>query len=73
MLKIIFDTRMYDIGSIYGFGSFYGQLITHAATSRNSNLASLFASDEKTITSSIEQLNDLIDEWNNGFISKYLY
>jgi hypothetical protein len=64
MLKIIFDTRTYDIGSIYGFGGFYGKLITHAANSRNSNLASLFASGEKTITSSIEQLNDLIDEWN---------
>ena len=64
MLKIIFDTRTYDIGSIYGYGGFYGKLITHAANSRNSNLASLFASGEKTITSSIEQLNDLIDEWN---------
>ncbi len=65
MLKIIFDTRTYDIGSIYGFGGFYGQLITHAATRGDSNIASLYASNENTVNSSIDRLNDLIDQWNN--------
>jgi hypothetical protein len=64
MLKIIFDTRTYDIGSIYGFGSFYGQLITYAANKGDSNLASLFASNLSAIESSIDKLNDLIDQWN---------
>ena len=64
MLKLIFDTRTYDIGSIYGYGGFYGTLITHAANKRDSNLASLFASNTSTINSSIDKLNELIDSWN---------
>jgi hypothetical protein len=65
MLKIIFDTRTYDIGSIYGFDGFYGELITYAATHYgNSNLGSLFASNVGKIDKSIERLNELIDQWN---------
>ncbi|MBQ7337022.1 MAG: hypothetical protein IJW40_01055 [Clostridia bacterium] len=65
MLKIIFDTRVYDIGAIYGLGNYHGQLITYAATHYgDSNIASLYAANENAITASIKQLNDLIDQWN---------
>ncbi len=65
MLKIIFDTRTYDLGAIYGLGGYHGVLITYAATNYgNSNIASLFQTYESKVNDSIDTLNDLIDEWN---------
>ena len=64
MLKIIFDTRTYDVGAIYGMGGYHGVLITHAATKGDSNIASLYASYENKVNDAIDQLNDLIDQWN---------
>ena len=66
MLKIVFDSRTYDLGAIYGLGGFYGQLVTHAATKRDSNIASLYASMESTLNSSLQTINDLIDKWSES-------
>ena len=65
MLKLIFDTRSYDIGLIYGYDQVCGQLATYAAEHYgDSNLASFFASKASVIESSIKKLNDMIDLWN---------
>ena len=65
MLKIIFDTRSYDIGIIYGYDNVCGQLAVYAAEHYgDSNLASFFASKASVIESSIKKLNEMIDFWN---------
>lgn len=62
MLEIIFDTRTFDIGTIFGLGGVYDQLVTYAATGAD-NYGSLLASNVSRLDQSIEQFNDLIDQW----------
>jgi hypothetical protein len=57
MLDIIFSSRVYDIGDIFGFGGFSGTLLRIVSSNRNSpaELSSLFAKKETAINNDIEK------------------
>ena len=65
MLQLIFDTRVYDTGLVFGYNQVIGELATYAANHYgDSNLSSFFASKASTIEMSVEIFNELIDDWN---------
>lgn len=64
MLKIIFETRMYDIGIIFDFGYFANTALRITKTGNN-NIASLYEEAKKPIQSDmdavIEKLHEIVD------------
>ena len=65
MLEIAFRSRTYDIGLIHGLGNFTSQFEVYAQQHYgDTGFASLYQTYESVINTSIEKLNELIDEWN---------
>ena len=62
MLDIIFSTRTYDLGLIYGTDGFTDQVLRYTATG-NTNLSSFIASWEKRLDTVMENLNDLASNY----------
>ena len=63
MLKIVFDTRVYDAGLIYDLEGFAEAVLRHT-TSGNSDIASLYASYKDRIEERLDELNGIIDGLN---------
>ena len=61
MLKIIFDTRMYDIGIIFDFGTF-ANITLRITKTGNNNIASLYAEAKSTIDADLEKVVEKLHE-----------
>ena len=61
MLDIVFDSRVYDIGYVFGFGglpaAFQGMTVT-----KNINVAGMFARVEKATQKAIDRFMKQMDE-----------
>ena len=64
MLKIIFESRVYDAGLVYDLDNFASSVLLRSTAKSSVNLASQFASYRNAINSKLEDLNELIDELN---------
>ena len=62
MLDIIFSTRTYDLGLVYGTDGFTDQVLRYTATG-NTNLSSFIASWEKKLDKIMENLNELASDY----------
>ena len=62
MLDIIFTNRVYDLGVYFGFGNF-GEAHLRIYKTGNSDLASLYAKNEKSIDTSLKKLTAIADRF----------
>lgn len=64
MLKIVFDSRTYDIGPVHGLSRFIVSYATYAAEHHgDTGFASLYQNYAKQIQSDLDEINEKIDEW----------